>query len=72
MVMILFVFYLSTEVLRVSSSSWLSFWTDQSTTEGYRPGFYIFVYALLSLGQVCLLLVYIMIFICSYAFQPYA
>ncbi|OAY47206.1 hypothetical protein MANES_06G060800v8 [Manihot esculenta] len=51
-VMILFVFYLSTEVLRVSSSSWLSFWTDQSTTEGYRPGFYIFVYALLSLGQV--------------------
>ncbi|KAJ9163266.1 hypothetical protein P3X46_022952 [Hevea brasiliensis] len=51
-VMVLFVFYLSTEVLRVSSSTWLSFWTDQSTSEGYRPGFYIFIYALLSLGQV--------------------
>ncbi|WCJ24253.1 multidrug resistance-associated protein 1 [Euphorbia peplus] len=51
-VMILFAFYISTESLRVSSSSWLSFWTDQSTTEGYRPAFYIFVYALLSLGQV--------------------
>ncbi|XP_065882181.1 ABC transporter C family member 12-like isoform X1 [Euphorbia lathyris] len=51
-VMILFAFYISTEALRVSSSTWLSFWTDQSTSEGYRPAFFIFVYALLSLGQV--------------------
>ncbi|XP_020536049.1 ABC transporter C family member 2 isoform X2 [Jatropha curcas] len=51
-VMVLFAFYSSTEVLRVSSSTWLSFWTDQSTSEGYRPGYYILIYALLSLGQV--------------------
>ncbi|EEF35769.1 ABC transporter C family member 12 [Ricinus communis] len=51
-VMVLFAFYISTEVLRVSSSTWLSFWTKQSTSEGYRPAYYIFIYALLSLGQV--------------------
>ncbi|GAV87978.1 ABC_tran domain-containing protein/ABC_membrane domain-containing protein [Cephalotus follicularis] len=56
-VMILFMCYLLTEVLRVSSSTWLSVWTDRSTSESYRPGFYIVIYALLSSGQVCLRLV---------------
>ncbi|KAI3439159.1 uncharacterized protein J3R85_005115 [Psidium guajava] len=51
-VAVLFICYFSTEVLRISSSTWLSFWTDQSTSENYRPGFYILVYALLSFGQV--------------------
>ncbi|XP_030512710.2 ABC transporter C family member 12-like isoform X7 [Rhodamnia argentea] len=51
-VAVLFICYISTEVLRISSSTWLSFWTDQSTSENYRPGFYILVYALLSFGQV--------------------
>lgn len=52
-VMILFACYLTTEVLRVSSSTWLSFWTDQSTSKSYSPGFYIIVYAFLGFGQVC-------------------
>ncbi|GMN54603.1 hypothetical protein TIFTF001_023730 [Ficus carica] len=51
-VMILLSFYLLTEVLRVSSSTWLSFWTQQSSSESYKPTFYIVVYALLSSGQV--------------------
>ncbi|PKI68112.1 hypothetical protein CRG98_011708 [Punica granatum] len=34
------------------SSTWLSFWTDQSKSENYRPTKYIIVYALLSSGQV--------------------
>ncbi|KAL6197137.1 hypothetical protein ACLB2K_032749 [Fragaria x ananassa] len=50
--MILFTCYTLTEVLRVSSSTWLSFWTDQSTSKSYAPGFYILIYAILSLGQV--------------------
>ena len=52
MVMILLIFYLLTEILRVSSSTWLSFWTTQSESKSYKPGFYILVYALLSSGQV--------------------
>ncbi|KAL8468613.1 hypothetical protein ACS0TY_031708 [Phlomoides rotata] len=51
-VMILFSCYTLTETLRVSSSTWLSVWTKQSTSENYLPGFYILVYALLSIGQV--------------------
>ncbi|KAK0579261.1 hypothetical protein LWI29_023572 [Acer saccharum] len=56
-IMILFICYLSTEVLRISSSTWLSVWTDQSTSESYRPGYYITVYALLAFGQVTVTLV---------------
>ncbi|KAG8381914.1 hypothetical protein BUALT_Bualt05G0022300 [Buddleja alternifolia] len=52
-VMILFTCYTLTETLRVLSSTWLSVWTKQSTSEDYYgPGFYIIVYAILSLGQV--------------------
>ncbi|KAL6198463.1 hypothetical protein ACLB2K_028252 [Fragaria x ananassa] len=51
-VMVLFTCYTLTEVLRVSSSTWLSFWTDQSSSKSYAPGFYILIYAILSLGQV--------------------
>ncbi|XP_024437183.2 ABC transporter C family member 12 isoform X5 [Populus trichocarpa] len=51
-VSILFLCYLLTEVFRVSRSTWLSFWTNQSTLESYRPGYFIFVYGLLSFGQV--------------------
>lgn len=52
-VMVLFTCYTLTEILRVSSSTWLSFWTDQSTSKSYAPGFYILIYAILSIGQVC-------------------
>ncbi|KAI8524589.1 hypothetical protein RHMOL_Rhmol13G0160700 [Rhododendron molle] len=51
-VMILFLCYVLTEVLRVSSSTWLSMWTDQSSSNRYGPGFYNLIYALLSFGQV--------------------
>ncbi|KAK4858272.1 hypothetical protein QYF36_013686 [Acer negundo] len=56
-IMILFTCYLSTEVLRISSSTWLSVWTDQSTSKSYKPGYYITVYALLAFGQVTVTLV---------------
>ncbi|KAI3958770.1 hypothetical protein MKX01_023446, partial [Papaver californicum] len=51
-VIILFTCYISTEVLRILSSTWLSAWTDQSTTKTHGSGFYNLVYALLSFGQV--------------------
>ncbi|KAL7212552.1 hypothetical protein ACSBR2_015281 [Camellia fascicularis] len=51
-VMILFTCYFLTEVLRITSSTWLSKWTDQSSSKRYGPGFYNLIYALLSLGQV--------------------
>ncbi|KAH7544598.1 hypothetical protein FEM48_Zijuj01G0002700 [Ziziphus jujuba var. spinosa] len=51
-VSILFTCYVLTEVLRISSSTWLSHWTDQGISEAYDPGYYNLVYALLSTGQV--------------------
>ena len=50
--MILLMCYVLTEVMRVSSSTWLSVWTDQSRTNKYSSGTYNLVYALLSFGQV--------------------
>ncbi|KAI8524585.1 hypothetical protein RHMOL_Rhmol13G0160600 [Rhododendron molle] len=50
-VMVLFMCYVLTEVLRVSSSTWLSFWTKRSSSSS-GPGFFILIYALLSFGQV--------------------
>lgn len=50
-VMILFMCYILTEVLRVSSSTWLSFWTKHSSSSS-GLGFFILIYALLSFGQV--------------------
>lgn len=52
MVMILFTCYILSEVLRVSSSTWLSRWTDQGSLRRYSPGFYNMIYAALSFGQV--------------------
>ncbi|XP_041993077.1 ABC transporter C family member 12-like [Salvia splendens] len=51
-VSVLLTCYTLTETLRVSSSTWLSVWTKQSTSESYGAGFYIIVYAVLSFGQV--------------------
>ncbi|KAK9267317.1 hypothetical protein L1049_009740 [Liquidambar formosana] len=53
-VMILFMCYFLTEGLRVSSSTWLSYWTDQSSFKSYGPGYYNMIYALLSFGQAIL------------------
>ncbi|KAL6991625.1 Multidrug resistance-associated protein 9 [Sarracenia purpurea var. burkii] len=51
-VIILFMCYILTEVLRVLSSTWLSFWTKHSSPSSSGPGFFILIYALLSFGQV--------------------
>ncbi|KAK4259954.1 hypothetical protein QN277_006228 [Acacia crassicarpa] len=51
-VLVLFTCYILTEVLRVSSSTWLSHWTDQSASKGYNPGYYNLIYAALSFCQV--------------------
>ncbi|XP_047948390.1 ABC transporter C family member 2-like [Salvia hispanica] len=52
-VMILFACYVSTEVLRVSSSTWLSYWTDVGSHEdAHGPLYYNSIYSLLSFGQV--------------------
>lgn len=55
-VSILFGCYIATETLRILSSTWLSIWTDESTPKLYSPLFYNIIYALLSLGQVCVTL----------------
>jgi ATP-binding cassette subfamily C (CFTR/MRP) protein 1 len=51
-VSILFLCYVMSEVLRVSSSTWLSHWTDQGASMKYSSGFYNLIYAALSSGQV--------------------
>ncbi|KAK8708770.1 hypothetical protein V6N13_059807 [Hibiscus sabdariffa] len=55
-VMILFAFYFSTEVLRILSSMWLRFWTDQNASKSYKPELHVFIYALLGFGQVFVML----------------
>ncbi|CAI0545476.1 unnamed protein product, partial [Linum tenue] len=52
-VMVLFTCYTLIEVLRVSSSRWLGIWTNQSSSESYNLPYFLSIYALLSLCQVC-------------------
>ncbi|EES12878.1 hypothetical protein BDA96_06G240300 [Sorghum bicolor] len=51
-VSILFFCYALTEVLRISSSTWLSIWTDQGSLKIHGPGYYNLIYGILSFGQV--------------------
>ncbi|CAL5201249.1 unnamed protein product [Lathyrus oleraceus] len=51
-VAILFACYTLTEALRISSSTWLSVWTSQDSTAASQAGYFLFVYALFSFGQV--------------------
>ncbi|KAL0721101.1 hypothetical protein Bca4012_035700 [Brassica carinata] len=51
-VMMLLLCYVLTEVFRVTSSTWLSEWTDAGTPKSHGPLFYNLIYALLSFGQV--------------------
>lgn len=53
-VAILFACYTLTEALRISSSTWLSVWTSQDSTAASQAGYFLFVYALFSFGQVIL------------------
>ncbi|XP_047942047.1 ABC transporter C family member 2-like [Salvia hispanica] len=57
-VMIMFSCYVSTEVLRISSSTWLSYWTDEgSHQDTHGPLYYNSIYSLLSFGQVLVTLI---------------
>jgi ATP-binding cassette subfamily C (CFTR/MRP) protein 1 len=51
-VSILFFCYALTEVLRISSSTWLSIWTDQGSLKIHGAGYYNLIYGILSFGQV--------------------
>ncbi|KAJ1698125.1 hypothetical protein LUZ63_006637 [Rhynchospora breviuscula] len=51
-VLILLFCYALTEALRISSSTWLSVWTDQSGPKDHSPGFYNLIYAVISFCQV--------------------
>ncbi|XP_061357298.1 ABC transporter C family member 12-like [Gastrolobium bilobum] len=56
-VSLLFACYTLTEVLRISSSTWLSVWTSKDSTSDYDSGYFLFIYALFSFGQVSVALV---------------
>jgi ATP-binding cassette, subfamily C (CFTR/MRP), member 1 len=51
-VLILLFCYALTETLRISSSTWLSVWTDQSGPKQYSSGFYNLIYGVFSFCQV--------------------
>ncbi|XP_024373624.1 ABC transporter C family member 2 [Physcomitrium patens] len=53
---LLFLCYLATETFRLSTSGWLSIWTDSTTPKIHGPMFYLQVYSGLSFGQVCITL----------------
>lgn len=53
---VLFFFYIAAEVVRLSTSGWLSIWTDETKPKTRGPLFYNGVYAALSFGQVCVTL----------------
>ncbi|VAH36669.1 unnamed protein product [Triticum turgidum subsp. durum] len=51
-VSVLFLCYTLTETLRISSSTWLSIWTDEGSLNIHGPGYYNLIYGILSFGQV--------------------
>jgi len=50
---VLFLCYVMTEALRLSTSGWLTIWTDSTTPKTHGPMFYLEVYSGLSFAQVC-------------------
>ncbi|XBJ27718.1 hypothetical protein VPH35_004942 [Triticum aestivum] len=51
-VSVLFLCYTLTETLRISSSTWLSIWTDVGSLKIHGPGYYNLIFGILSFGQV--------------------
>ncbi|KAM3300245.1 hypothetical protein ACQJBY_041331 [Aegilops geniculata] len=51
-VSVLFLCYTLTETLRISSSTWLSIWTDEGSLKIHGPGYYNLIFGILSFGQV--------------------
>jgi ATP-binding cassette subfamily C (CFTR/MRP) protein 1 len=50
---VLFLCYILTEAFRLSTSGWLTIWTDSTTPKSHGPMFYLEVYSGLSFAQVC-------------------
>uniref|UniRef100_A0A453CZD4 ABC transporter C family member 2 n=1 Tax=Aegilops tauschii subsp. strangulata TaxID=200361 RepID=A0A453CZD4_AEGTS len=57
-VSVLFLCYTLTETLRISSSTWLSIWTDEGSLNIHGPGYYNLIYGILSFGQVLTLITF--------------
>ena len=55
---VLFLCYTLTETLRISSSTWLSIWTDEGSLNIHGPGYYNLIYGILSFGQVLALITF--------------
>jgi ATP-binding cassette subfamily C (CFTR/MRP) protein 1 len=55
-VVVLFLCYILAEVVRLSTSGWLSIWTDKTKPKTHNPLYYNGIYAGLSFGQVCVTL----------------
>ncbi|KAJ7552377.1 hypothetical protein O6H91_06G052800 [Diphasiastrum complanatum] len=53
---VLFSCYIANEGARLSSSTWLTYWTDETFSKIHGPGFYNGIYAALSFCQVLLIL----------------
>jgi ABC-type multidrug transport system fused ATPase/permease subunit len=53
---VLFLCYILAEVVRLSTSGWLSIWTDKTKPKTHNPLYYNGIYAGLSFGQVCVTL----------------
>ena len=53
---VLFFLYVAAEVVRLSASAWLSFWTDETKPKSRGSLFYNGVYASLAFGQLCVTL----------------
>lgn len=49
---LLFLCYITAEVVRLGSSAWLSVWTDETKPKTHGVGFYNAGYAVLAIGQV--------------------
>jgi ABC-type multidrug transport system fused ATPase/permease subunit len=49
---VLFLCYVMVEVMRLSTSWWLSIWTDETRPKSHGPLYYLYVYAVLSFCQV--------------------
>ncbi|CAK9207810.1 unnamed protein product [Sphagnum jensenii] len=49
---VLFLCYVMVEVMRLSTSGWLSIWTDRTRPKSHGPLYYLYVYAVLSFCQI--------------------
>jgi hypothetical protein len=71
-VAVLFLCYTLTETLRISSSTWLSHWTEQGPLKIHGPGYYNLIYGILSFGQVLYIFcTFFCVYVCVCVFDEY-